>query len=271
MQGVTTYEDNANNPGTELKVEAYLPLVMKIALHIKRRLPSHIELDDLVQSGIVGLIEAHKRFDPEKETKFDTFAGVRIHGAIIDHLRKNSWGTRDAAKFMRTINKAISKLEQLGEPHPTPSAIADELGVTPDEYQAMLVKINVSHVVSMECYNVESDDSFASAEDDPASIHEQDETKERLKALITRLPERDQQLLALYYLEEFSFKEIGEVLGLTEARICQLHGQALARLRSEMVAEDKIVAPRRRVAADTTEVDSNEDDIITAEEEILLE
>lgn len=239
MQGVTSYEDNANPPGAELKVEQYLPLVMKIALHIKRRLPSHIELDDLVQSGIIGLIEAHRRFEPDKDTKFDTFAGIRIHGAIIDHLRKNSWTTRDAARFMRVINAAITRLEQLGLSHPTHEEIARELNISAGEYHEMLMKINVSHVISMECYNMDADAAFASDNNDPAIIQEQDETKERLKTLLARLPEREQQILALYYLEEFSFKEIGELFQLTEARICQLHSQALACLRSEMVAEEE--------------------------------
>lgn len=234
MQGLEIYKQNS---GDELSLEKivveYRPLVKKIALYIKRRLPSHIELEDLLQSGFVGLIEAKKHYLPNMGASFETYASIRIRGSIIDALRRNSWGTRESAKNMRMITEAINKIEQRTQQHPSNEEIADELGISMEEYTRISHQVSVSQILSIDAMNIP--DVFPNEqEDDPQEISQADEMKEYIKQMIHTLPEREQLVLSLYYVEEFTFKQIGEILDLTEARVCQLHSKAIAKIQAKL-------------------------------------
>lgn len=230
MQGIDCYEESAENLITEQFVTEHHMLVKKIALHMKRRLPSHIDLDDLIQSGFVGLLEARKKYKDGMGTTFETFASIRIRGAIIDALRKNSWSNREITKNMRLIADAITRLEQRNQKHPSAEEIAHELGMTLEEHDKICQQISLCNVISLDI--IDSDDSIlSSGQDDPMNATEQQEMLAEIKTILGTLSEREQLVLSLYYVEEFTFKQIAEILDLTEARICQLHTQAISRMK----------------------------------------
>ena len=233
MQSVTSYEENADELLLEQFVIEHRPLVKKIALYMKRRLPSHIEYDDLLQSGLLGLLEARKTYKAGTGASFETYANIRIRGSIIDALRKNSWVTRETLKNMRKMSDAITKIEQRSQKHATTEEIAMELGISLDEYFKISQEISVASFVNLDEEDFENS-SAGDEENDPQEIFQREAIKERLKDVLVHLPEREQLVLSLYYVEEFTFKQIGKILELTEARICQLHTQAIARVRAKM-------------------------------------
>lgn len=230
MQGIDCYEENADTLVIEQFVTEHHILVKKIALHMKRRLPSHIDLDDLIQSGFVGLLEARKNYKEDMGTTFETFASIRIKGAIIDALRKNSWSNREITKNMRLISDAITRLEQRNHRHPDSEEIAQELGLTLEEHNKICQQISLCNVISIDVVDAE-DSLLSDGQDSPLEATEQEETLMLVKDILATLPEREQLVLSLYYVEEFTFKQIAEILDLTEARICQLHTQAISRIQ----------------------------------------
>lgn len=235
MQSVGVYEENATGVMLEQFVIEYRPLVKKIALYIKRRLPSHVELDDLLQSGLVGLLEARKQFKPGTGASFETYASIRIRGTIIDSLRKNSWVSRETVRNMRRISEAITKIEQRDQRQATTEEIAAELGLSLEEHFKISQEISICNVMSLD--EIDHDSSLlGDEEENPQEINQQECMKRYLKTVLAQLPEREQMVLSLYYVDEFTFKQIGEILELTEARICQLHSQAIARVHAKMKA-----------------------------------
>lgn len=239
MQNLDAYESTEN--GLEQFVLEYRPLVKKIVLFLKRKLPSHIEFDDLLQSGLIGLLEAKQNYKDGMGASFETFASIRIRGAIIDSLRKNSWVTRETLKNMRKISETITKIEQRDQKQATTEEIVAELGISIDEYHTISQEINIGNVLSLNVID-EEDSRLGNDFANPFEIMQGEGVKERLKDILKHLPEREQLVLSLYYVEEFTFKQIGETLDLTEARICQLHSQAIARIRSRMNTENLINA-----------------------------
>lgn len=233
MQSVDMYEENADNLLLEQFVIQHRPLVKKIALYIKRRLPSSIELDDLLQSGLIGLLEARKNYKNNMGTSFETYASIRIRGSIIDSLRKNSWVSRETIKNMRRVAEAINTVEQKNQRQATTEEIAAELGISLEEHFKLSQEINLCHVLSLDAMGFDGE-CLVDENKDPESLTQEEGTKEQLKLVLSQLPEREQHVLSLYYVEEFTFKQIGEILDLTEARICQLHSQAIARIKSKM-------------------------------------
>lgn len=229
MQGVDFYTENADSLMLEQFVVEHRPLVKKIALYIKRRLPSYISFDDLLQSGFIGLLEARKQYKTNMGASFETYASIRIRGAILDSLRKNSWGTREASKYMRQIGEAMTRIEQRGQKQPTSEEIAAELSITVEEYDAICQQISICNVVSLDAVEDIGDEDL-----NPFEITHTTDLKYKVKDILAHLPERDQLVLSLYYVEEFTFKQIGEILDLTEARICQLHSQAIAKIQNKM-------------------------------------
>lgn len=239
MQNVEIYEENMNDRQLEQFVVQHRPLVRKIALYIKRRLPSHIDFDDLLQSGLVGLLEARKQYKNNMGASFETYAGIRIHGSIIDSLRKNSWINRDTIKNMRKISDAISKIEQRNQAQATTDEIISELGITLEEHFKMSQEISLCNVVSIDDLD-NNNPLVADTSDNPLEVTMENGLEKNLKEILEKLPEKEKLILSLYYVEEFTFKQIGEILDLTEARICQLHTQAIARVRSRMKTESLI-------------------------------
>ncbi len=223
----------------DVDVEAYAYLVKRIAHHIMARMPSSVQLDDLIQSGMIGLIEAVQKFDASKGASFETYAGIRIRGAIVDEMRRGDWAPRSVHRNNRRINEAIAEIEARTGRDARDSEVAEALGVSTDEYYSMTQDCASSRLFSLE-ETMDGSDEHAETQisdplsEEPAQAVTQDSMKQALAREIERLPEREKLVLALYYDEELNLKEIGEVLGVSESRVSQIHSQAAARLRSRL-------------------------------------
>lgn len=230
---------NGYRDETGLAVERYAPLVKAIAGRIAARLPSGVELDDLIQNGMIALMDALVRYREDQGAQFETYAARRIEGGIIDGLRDLDWAPRRTRKGSRAIEGAICRLEQrLGRP-PMEQEIAGELEMPLAAYQAMLGEIKNHRVVYMEDLAHEDGDDFLdhhlpSSGDDPLAWLEDIDTRKQIVEAIERLPEREQTVLSLYYEHDLGMKEIGAVLSVTESRVCQLHSQAVSRIRARL-------------------------------------
>jgi RNA polymerase sigma factor for flagellar operon FliA len=210
-------------------------------------LPAHVEESDLISYGLLGLISAIERFDPSREIKFETFAVTRIKGSIIDELRSLDWVPRSVRAKAREIEKVNAQLEHELQRAPTDQEMAEKLQVTVDEFQETLTRISNSSVVALDELWTVSDASgdqvslLDTIQDpqalDPAQEMDATEMKDHLADAIARLPEREKLVVALYYYENLTLREIGEVLGVTESRVSQLHTKAVLRLKSRLQAE----------------------------------
>jgi RNA polymerase sigma factor for flagellar operon FliA len=229
-------------------VVAYSPLVKYVAGRMASGLPAHVEEADLISYGLIGLISAIERFDLAREIKFETYAIPRIRGAIIDELRSLDWVPRSVRARAREIERANAKLENQLQRAPTDEEMARELGLSMEEFQEALVQISNSTIAALDEMWTVSDASgdqislLDTLHDpdapDPEAIVDASELKDRVADAIARLPEREKLVIALYYYENLTLREIGEVLGVTESRISQLHTKAVLRLRSRLQAED---------------------------------
>ncbi|HZP86079.1 MAG TPA: RNA polymerase sigma factor FliA [Burkholderiales bacterium] len=215
------------------------PLVKRIAYHFMARLPASVHVDDLIQAGLLGLLDAAKNFDDTQGAQFETYAIQRIRGSILDELRQADWLPRNVRKNLRRIEAAINLLEQRLGRAPREQELAQELGVPIDEYQHMLLESRGYQLLHYEDFQ-ESEDSdffdvFVSANQvGPLDVLEDQRFRRALVQAIGVLPEREKIVMGLYYEQEMNLKEIGEVLGVSESRVCQLHSQAVARLRSRL-------------------------------------
>lgn len=219
-------------------LQEHLPLVRRVVQRLAVRKPPHIELDDLTSWGVVGLLDAIAKYDPGKEAMFSTYAQFRIRGAILDHLRSLDWVPRSVRQKAGLIEKVTHQLEgRFGRP-PTEEEIAEEMGLSIAEYQDLLTKVGEMSLFSLEDLGFGTGEERFSQEIDP----EEDEadplrsllSHERVSLVaeaISRLPEREQLVVNLYYHEELTMKEVGTVLKLTESRVSQLHSQAMVRLK----------------------------------------
>ena len=225
-------------------IRQHVPLVRRIALHMIAKLPPNVELDDLIQVGMIGLAEALSRFESEQGVQFDTFASQRIRGAMLDELREGDWMSRSSRKSQKEIEQALGRLEQrLGRP-PLESEIADELGMALDDYQSLLGRVRGTQLVYLEDIGggdgADGDDYLerhvADTGADPFALLRDQRLRLALVEAIKNLPEREQYVMGMYYEHDMNLKEIAAVLGVTESRVCQLHSQAIARLRTKMRA-----------------------------------
>ena len=214
----------------------YLPLVRRVVQRIASRKPPHIELEDLVSWGIVGLLDAMDKYDPRKEALFSTYAQFRIRGAILDHLRSLDWIPRSVRQKATVIEKACRQLEgRFGRPA-SEEEIAAHIGLSLRAYQEMVGKVGEMSLFSLEDVGFGAGDERLLREgveggDDPAAALLSGERVRLLAEAIKRLPEREQTVISLYYQEQLTMKEVGGVLGLTESRVSQIHSQAMVRLR----------------------------------------
>ena len=234
LSGAKAYQAQSRQDMSAI-VENYAPLVKRIALHLKTRLPASVEVDDLIQSGMIGLMDAVTHYEEGHGAAFETYATIRIKGAMIDEMRQSDWAPRSVHQNTRSISAAINKLShELGR-EPKDTEIANELGIDLEKYNQMLTESVSTQMIGIDDLGV-SDDVIAEGGD-----HRKDKLFEMLATSkfkvalaqsIMKLPEREQQVLALYYDEEMNLKEIGSVLDLSESRICQLMSQSMARLRS---------------------------------------
>jgi RNA polymerase sigma factor for flagellar operon FliA len=223
-------------------IRRHVPLVRRIALHMIAKLPPNVELDDLIQVGMIGLAEALSRFESEQGEQFETFASQRIRGAMLDELREGDWMSRSSRKSQKDIEHALHRLEQRLGRTPLESEIADELGMDLDDYQSLLGKVRGTQLVYLEDMSGgdEGEDFLerhvADSGADPFALLRDHRLRVALVEAIKALPEREQYIMGMYYEHDMNLKEIAAVLGVTESRVCQLHSQAIARLRTKMRA-----------------------------------
>jgi RNA polymerase sigma factor FliA len=221
-------------------LKQYSPLVRRLAHQMIAKLPANVEVDDLIQVGMMGLSDALTRFDVAQGVQFETFATQRIRGAMLDELRGNDWMSRGDRRHQRTIETAVHKLEQKLGRAPTEGEIASELGMKLGDYQELLGKVRGTQLVYLEDMSGdEGDEDFldrhvADADANPLARLSDRKMREALVAAIENLPEREQYVMSMYYEHDMNLKEIAAVLGVTESRVCQLHSQSIARLRARL-------------------------------------
>ncbi|SDT96514.1 RNA polymerase sigma factor FliA [Geopseudomonas guangdongensis] len=215
-------------------LEQHLPLVRRQALSLQLKLPACVELDDLIQAGTIGLLDALKRFDANQGASFATFASQRIRGAMLDELRSRDWVPRRVRRNARALDETLRLLEQRLGRAPEEREIAAALGIDLAEYRQLLLDANGSQMVALDEMGEDEIDAVSATSQalSPFAELAEGRDRERLIKAIEALPEREKLLLALYYQEDLNLKEIGAVLGVSESRVCQLHSQAVARLRS---------------------------------------
>jgi len=217
----------------------YAPLVKRIAYHMMARLPASVEVDDLIQVGLIGLMDAVGRFDGTQGAQFESYATQRIRGAMLDELREADWLPRHVRQKSRQIESAIHRLEQRNGKSPSDQEISAELGLPIDQYQTMLGDVKCSQLLYYEDFSDEDSASFlerylVDGSSDPLAVLEDEGFRDSLIAAIHHLPERERSMMGMYYEQDMNLKEIGAVLGVSESRVCQLHSQAVARLRAQL-------------------------------------
>ncbi|AYA63706.1 MULTISPECIES: RNA polymerase sigma factor FliA [unclassified Alteromonas] len=218
-------------------VERHASLVKRIAHHLMARLPASVLVDDLIQAGMIGLLEAARNFDGSKGASFETFAGIRIRGAMLDEIRKGDWTPRSVHKNSRAITEAITQVERETGRDARDTEIAAKLNVSINDYHQMLNEVNAGKLVGIEDLGV-SEDVISTEQnkgnDSPLEDLMQGAFQKALAHAITTLPEREAIVLSLYYDEELNLREIGEVLEVSESRVSQIHSQAMLKLKARM-------------------------------------
>ena len=229
----------AERSDIERRVKECAPLVRRMAHHLAARLPASVEIDDVIQAGLIGLMDAAGKFEESQGNRFETYATQRIRGAMLDELRVNDWLPRSTRRALRTIENAMRTLEQrFGRP-PSETELAQELNMPLSAYQELLQEARGYRLIHIDDFAEDGDDGFLerNAPDDRDNpldrIHDK-RFRAALVAAIEVLPDREKLLMGLYYEQELNFKEIAAVLEVSESRVCQLHSQAVARLRGKL-------------------------------------
>ena len=224
-------------------IRQYQPLVRRLAHHMMAKLPANVQVDDLIQVGLIGLSDALSRYEAGQGAQFETFATQRIRGAMLDELRENDWMSRGSRKSQKDIEQALHRLEHRLGRTPLESEIATEMGMSLSDYQSLLGKVRGTQLVYLEDMgrSHDDDDSFldrhmADSDADPLNLLGDQRLREALVAAIKLLPEREQLIMSMYYEQDMNLKEIALVMNVTESRVCQLHSQSIARLRAKMRA-----------------------------------
>jgi RNA polymerase sigma factor FliA len=218
-------------------LKEYAPLVKRIANFMMLKLPHSVQVEDMIQAGMIGLLDAARRYDELRGAQFETYATQRIRGAMLDELRGADWLPRSMRSDMRKIENAISRAQQRLGKAPSESEIAGELGIALPDYQHMLQESRGAQLLYYEDFHSAEDEDFferyeMDGESNPLELLKDDRFRQALINAIDKLPEREKLLMAMHYEQDMNLREIGEVLGVSESRVCQLHSQAVSRLRS---------------------------------------
>ncbi|NLS13244.1 RNA polymerase sigma factor FliA [Vibrio sp. SM6] len=239
MNKALTYDQHAKINSQQLFIERYSVLVKRIAHHLLGRLPPSVQVEDLIQSGMIGLIEAQQNYDASKGASFETYAGIRIRGAMLDDIRRGDWVPRSVHKSNRDINQAIAELEGVLNRDPSDAEVAKHMGLSLDQYHHALTDINCSRLVGIDDLGV-SDDVIGPCDEsddhNPFKGVADHAFRQSLIDAIKQLPEREALVLSLYYDEELNLKEIGEILTVSESRVSQILSQSMQRLRTKLSA-----------------------------------
>lgn len=241
MNGQAMYAEvqrhGSDSDGLTQDIETYAPFVKRIAYHLHARLPASVQIEDLIQAGMIGLLEALENYDPGQGASFKTYAGIRIRGSMLDEIRIGDWTPRAVRKQTRDLVQAVKIVEDRKGGEATDPEVAEELGVSIQVYHRMLAEAAGSRIFSLEDGSGSGEFSATmttQAAPDPQDVFEGHAFKRAVMHAISALPERERLVMALYYDEELTLKEVGAVLDLSESRVCQIHGQALVRLRSRL-------------------------------------
>jgi RNA polymerase sigma factor FliA len=215
------------------------------------RLTASVQVEDLVQNGMIGLLDALARYEDHFGAQFETYATQRIRGAMLDGLRENDWLPRNLRRDMRRIESCIQVLEHENGRAPSEGELAEALGMSLAEYQKTLQEARGHQILYLEDFALEEGDDFlerhiGDSDNDPLRVLEDSNLRQLLVQAIAALPEREKLMMALYYEQDLNLREIGEVMGVTESRVCQLHSQAVARLRATMLGDEGIPAVRKK-------------------------
>ncbi len=224
-----------NSP--EQLIERHSPLVKRIAHHLLARLPSSVQVDDLIQAGLIGLLEASRNYDASKGASFETYAGIRIRGAMIDEVRRGDWAPRSVHRNSRRIQEAMNRLQKRLGRDATDQELAADLGISLEEFRDMSHDSLCTRLFSYEDLGGDDerpDDYIPGDNPSPAQQVQSESLRRQLAVAISSLPERERLVLSLYYDDELNLKEIGLVLGVSESRVSQIHSQAALRLRAKM-------------------------------------
>ena len=236
-----------------------LPQVYYVAARISERLPRHVDMQDLVQAGVIGLLEACRTYDSEKDAQFSTFAKFRIRGAILDSLRKLDWGSRGVRRKGREVSASISKLEASLGRQPTEEEIASDMHIALDELHSIMAQLDGLYLVGQQTEIHNDKDELhdliesapASGRENPFELCAEGERKEQLEEAVSKLSEREQMILSLYYREELTMKEISEVLGIAVSRVSQIHAAVIVKLRASLGHLNENPQHRKPAAAPT--------------------
>ncbi len=240
MSQVAAYKKTAGReeaPISNNLIEEHGLLVKRIAYHLMTRLPPSVQVDDLIQSGMIGLLEASRNYDASQGASFETYAGIRIRGSMLDEIRKGDWAPRSLHRKVRELTKAMNEVEGKTGRDAKDAEVAEHMDISLDEYYQIIQHASGHRMFSFEDL-VTGEDGFSESLIDnietPSEQVEKEKFKEALKKAISGLPDRERLVMSLYYEEELNLRETGEVLGVSESRVCQIHSQALVRLKARM-------------------------------------
>jgi len=237
VNGLATYTAIQKQQGTNDLVNQHAGLVKRIAYHLMNRLPPNVQADDLIQAGMLGLLEASRNYDPTQGASFETYAGIRIRGSMLDEIRRSDWTPRSVHRKARMVADAMREIENHQGRDARDVEVAQLLGMSLEEYHQILQDSTGCRIFSLDELNAVGEglpDLGEKMSDGPLEGLQKDAFKQALSDAIAGLPERERLVIAMYYDDEMNLREIGHVLGVSESRVCQIHSQATLRLRSRL-------------------------------------